>query len=432
MTPDDLPPFGLRGWAAQDIADPYPVYRRYRQTSPVHRVPGPPGEPDTHYVFGYDEVVRVLTGAAFGRSAEVAADAASSGTVTTARSAGPLPPGPHHALRTMIQNWLVFLDPPRHTTLRSLLSREFTPKVVLGLRARMRQLADELLAELRGREVADLVEEFAAPYPVMVICELLGVPRCHRDWLRERSVRLQEASSSRAGGGGYGRADTAARELGAFFREQAAWCRGGTGTDLISLLVRGPAASAPLTDDEIAATCVHLLTAGHETTTHALSKSALALLRRPDTLAALRATPVLPAGAVDELVRFDSPVQAVSRWAYRDVSLAGHDVRRGAKLVLLLGSANRDPGRFPEPDTLDVHRTPDRHLGFGLGIHYCLGAALARAEVEIGLGALLDFLPEAALTDEPVRYADDLIFHGPARLMLRTGRRGTAALPAPG
>ncbi|MYW04187.1 cytochrome P450, partial [Streptomyces sp. SID3343] len=226
MKPDELPPFGLRGWAAEDLADPYPVYRRYRERSSVHRVPGPPGEPDTHYVFGYDDVVTVLTGSGFGRSAEVASSIAATGGANTAPPSAPVPAGPHHALRTMIQNWLVFLDPPRHTTLRSLLSREFTPRVVLGLRERMKEIADELLADLRGREVVDLVEEFAAPYPVMVICELLGVPRCHRDWLRERSVRLQEASSSRAagsGGPGRTRADTAARELGAFFREQAAW-----------------------------------------------------------------------------------------------------------------------------------------------------------------------------------------------------------------
>ncbi|MGC0417973.1 cytochrome P450 [Embleya sp. AB8] len=420
MPDEDLPPFGLRGWPAADLADPYPVYRRYRERAPVHRVPGPPGEPDTHYVFGYDEVVKVLADPRFGRNADVAAASPGADPARLPRAA---PMSRYHALDTMIRNWLVFLDPPRHTTVRSLLSREFTPRAVVGLRERMREIADELIVGLRRADVVDLVEEFAAPYPVMVVCELLGVPRRHRAWLRERSLRLQEASSARGGGhGGYARADTAAADLAAFFRELADLRRGGTGDDLISLLVRGPRESGPLSDDEIASNCVHLLTAGHETTTHALTKSVLALLERPDTLAGLRASRPLPTAAVDELVRFDSPVQTLSRWAYRDVSLGGSDIRGGARVVVVLGSANRDPRRFTDPDLLDVSRAPDRHLGFGLGIHYCLGAALARAEVEIGLGALLEFLPDVVRTDDPVPYPDDLIFHGPARVLLRTAQ----------
>ncbi|MFD7105984.1 cytochrome P450 [Streptomyces celluloflavus] len=428
MPTDDLPPFGLRGWPAAALADPYPVYLRYREKSPVHYVPGPPDEPGTHYVFGYDQVAEALSSQRFGRSAAAAAGVAA-----------PRPAGRHQALHTMIANWLVFLDPPRHTALRSRLSAEFTPKVVLGLRARIRDIAGELLAGLRRKDVADLVAEFAAPFPVLVICELLGIPGEHRGWLRERSVRLQEASTSRAGAGpdGYARAGTAARELRDFFGNQIRQRRDGPTADLISLLVREPGPlpdrasgpGGPLSDDEIAATCVHLLTAGHETTTHTLAKSVLALLDRPGTLAELCASPSLLPGAVHELVRFDSPVQAVSRWAYQDVTLGRHCIRRGSKVMLLLGSANRDPRHFARPDVLDIHRPPDRHLGFGLGIHYCLGAALARAEVEIGLAAMLEFLPDARLAGRPVPYADDLVFHGPAQLWLRTGGRSGRAGP---
>ncbi|MFJ3713879.1 cytochrome P450 [Streptomyces sp. NPDC090053] len=420
---EELPPFDLRGWPAEAIADPYPVYLRYRARSPVHHVPGLPGEPDTYYVFGYDEVVQVLTSPRFGRSADAAntePSVASSGCPTA-----PRPADRHETLRTMLRNWLVFLDPPRHTTLRALLSKEFTPRIVLGLRERMQEIARELLAEMRRKEVVDLVAEFTAPFPVMVICELLGVERRHCDWLRELSVQLQEASTSRAGSGtdGLVRADAAARQLVEFFRDHARRRHGGDAEDLVSLLVRAGEHGEPLTDDEIAATCVHLLTAGHETTTHALAKSALALLDRPDTLAELCTAEQLLPGAVQELVRFDPPVQAVSRWAYQEEALGGHRIRRGAKIVLMLGSANRDACHFPHPDVLDVHRPPDRHLGFGLGIHFCLGAALARTEVETGLAALLEFLPGASPTGPGVRYTDDLVFHGPAELWLDTGAR---------
>ncbi|WP_200303562.1 cytochrome P450 [Streptomyces adelaidensis] len=404
-----LPPFDLKGWSAEDVADPYPVYRRYREASPVHRGADATGH-DTFYVFGHDEVTEVLSGQAYGRSARVAQKGSPSPPTMV--------PSDRVALRSLVENWLVFLDPPRHTELRSLLNVEFSPRVVSNLRDRITEIATGLLTAMAGAREIDLLESFSAPLPILVISELLGVPREDWDWMRDRAVALQEASSSRAAvrADAYQVADTAARELTVYFGELAARRRAGDGDDLVSLLVRAQTRGGPLSDDEIVATCVHLMTAGHETTTNVLGKSVLALATRPQELARLRAVRRIPAAAVEELVRFDSPVQSVSRWAYRDERLAGHDIPRGSKIVAMLGAANRDPARFATPDTLVLDRPAGRNIGFGLGIHYCLGATLARAEIEIGVGLLLQALGEFTVTS--VDYAHDMVFHGPSRLML--------------
>ncbi|RDG38276.1 cytochrome P450 [Streptomyces corynorhini] len=407
-----LPRFDLKGWDREDIAHPYPVYRRYRESAPVHRGASGAGGPETFYVFSYDEVVRVLSSTRFGRDARVASGDA---------DAVPVPvPAEYRALRAVVENWLVFLDPPRHTELRSLLASEFSPSVVAGLRPRIARIAHELLERLAPHRAPDLVEGFAAPFPVLVISELLGIPREHHAWLRENAVALQEASTtrSRGGTGGYPGAEAAAREFAGYFRREVRARRGDDRGDLLTLLVRARDGGAPLTVDGIVGTCVHLLTAGHETTTNFLAKAVLALRARPHLLDELRTAPELPPGTVEELLRHDPPVQAVTRWAYDDTRVGDHEVARGSRVVALLGSANRDPARFPRPDVLDVRRPADRHLGFGLGIHYCLGATLARAEAEIGLKALLNGLPWLGEGGQQVDYADDMVFHGPTRLVL--------------
>ncbi|MGH3752209.1 MAG: cytochrome P450 [Pseudonocardiaceae bacterium] len=415
MAQQELRRFDVTGWAPEDVANPYPVYQRYRDNDPVHWSPATAASTGSWYVFGYDDVASVLSSQHFGRNSHVAraGDAAAPALV----------PASYDSLRRIVQNWLVFMDPPQHTELRSLVNKEFSPKVVTALRTRIKDIATALLAEQRGKSVIELVDGFAAPFPILVISELLGVPEDLCGWFRECAVSLQEASTARAGrdADGYRRAEAAAQELAGYFRQQAQRRRGEDHHNLVSLLVRARDRGEPLTDDEIVGTCVHLLTAGHETTTNVICKSVLALLGNPDVLHELRAHPGLMRTAVDELVRYDSPVQMVTRWAYRDEVLHGRDIHRGDKVVLVLGSANRDPLQFPDPDALCLDRGTSRHCGFGFGIHYCLGANLARAEAEIGLTTLLENLPQLSLTGEPVQYADDMVFHGPARLVLRTG-----------
>ncbi|MFI9115456.1 cytochrome P450 [Streptomyces venezuelae] len=399
-----------------DLADPYPVYRRYREAGSVH--PGRPTDragPTTWYVFGYAEVARVLTDRGFGRASPSAA------------SAAPIPEG-YGTLRRIVENWLVFLDPPRHTRLRAQVAPPLSAPAVRALRPRVREIAEELVRPLARRPVVELVEGFAAPFPLLVVAGLLGVDPGRWPWFREEALALQRSGGTRGdrSPAALARADRAAAHLDAYFRAELAARRSEDRGDLLSALAAAGAEDPSLGTTALTSTCVHLLTAGHETTTGLLGKAVLALLSRPEVAEELRADPGLLPNAVDEFLRHDPPVQMVTRWARRDAELAGRAVRRGDRVQLVLGSAHRDPARFPDPDRLDIRRDTGRHCAFGLGIHYCVGAALARAEAEIGLGLLLERLPALRTGARPrveVEYAPDWVFHGPSRLTLTSRER---------
>ncbi|MEU7524290.1 cytochrome P450 [Saccharothrix sp. NPDC042600] len=414
MTARRLPPFAPAGWPVERVADPYPVYRRYRERDPVHRGAGLPGTATAWYAFRHADVVRVLGDDGFGRSAHAV-------THADGRTVPPVPPG-YDRLSRVVANWLVFMDPPKHRRLRMLLAPRFGRDSVRALRPRVAAIAFKLVRALREQPVFDLVDAFAAPLPLLVIAEVLGLPASDVPWLRGRAVALQEAGTTQVGRGAdaYARADHAASQLTDYFLGEGARRRRSGGDDLIAVLARG---EGRLSEDEFTGTCIHLLTAGHETTTNLIGKSVLALLANPGALGAGRA---LPVGAVDELIRYDAPVQMVTRWAYRDTVLGERTVRRGDKVVLVLGSANRDPRRFRDPDVLRLDRRPAGHCGFGMGIHYCLGALLAKAEAQIGLDALAqEGLLTGGLAARPV-FGADLVFHGPTHLLLRAGPRGGA------
>ncbi|BAX98762.1 polyketide biosynthesis cytochrome P450 PksS [Mycobacteroides stephanolepidis] len=398
-----LPPFSLTGWAAADVANPYPVYRRYREVAAVHR-----GTDGTHYLLGYYDVAKALSSRSFGRRAAAAGHPGTAGLV----------PDECVALRNMVENWLVFLDPPRHTELKSVLAGRFSPAVVAGLRQRIAEIAASLLSRCVQESEFDLVQAFSAPLPILVISELLGVPASDWKWLRDRVKAIQSVSSSRrftSGAEVFRLADVAAAELSDYFVSQAGERRRAPKDDLVSLM----ASDGALSSNEIASSCVHLMSAGHETTTNILGKAVLALGADRRVLSMLRASGSVPISAVEELVRFDGPVQSVTRWAYRDVCVAGRDIARGTRVVAVLGAANRDPARFPDPDVLRLDRGAGCGVGFGQGIHYCLGAALARVEIEIGLDLLLDILGE--FTVDKVEYPCDMVFHGPSSLVLCRG-----------
>ncbi|GHF26683.1 cytochrome P450 [Streptomyces mashuensis] len=402
-----LPPFRTED---VDVRDPYPLYRRYREADPVH------GSGRAWTLFRHADVAHVLTSRAYGRG------------TPTAR----LPEDCPHLRRTTA-NWMVFMDPPRHTRVRSLVARSFTPRMVEGLRPRIRRLAAGLVAALAEEETADLVAGFCAPFPILVISELLGMPAEDRPWFRERAVGLQQATSSRVARspGAFAAAEAAARDLDAYFRAELDRRRSSketpadadpATTDLIAEMLRAEE-DEPLGDDTLVGTCIHLLTAGHETTTNLVGKGLLALLANPGQLALLRARPELAPGAVEELVRYDSPVQMISRWAREDDEVGGRKIPGGSHVTLVLGSANRDPAYVTAPDRLDIRRDARRHAGFGMGAHYCLGAPLARVEAEEAFTELLRSLPWLTVAEGPdaVRYADDLVFHGPERLLVRPG-----------
>ncbi len=289
-------------------------------------------------------------------------------------------------------------EPPRHTRLRRLVQAAFARGHVERLRAPIQQMADSLLDDVADRGECDLLADFAAPLPVAVIAELLGVPESDRHLLRPWSnamVKMYEYDRPPA-------LEMAARracaEFDAYLRELAAARRAEPRDDLVSGLV----AAEGLSEDELVANCVLLLNAGHEASVNVLGNGLLGLFRHPGELARLRSdVDGLLSTAVEELIRYDAPLQLFERTAYEDIEIGGVSIRSGQKIAALLGSANRDPAVFAEPARPDVGRDPNPHLGFGAGIHFCLGAPLARLELSVSVPTLLRRLPQMELAEQP-------------------------------
>jgi cytochrome P450 len=312
------------------------------------------------------------------------------------------------------RNAILEMEPPSHTRLRRLISTAFARGHVERLRPWVEDLAgrlvDELVERSGGSEPVDVLSGMAEQLPVDVIAELLGVPEADRPLLRPWSnaiVKMYE----------YGRttaveeaSERAADEFVAYLRELAADRRRHPGEDLVSSLVSIRDADGDrLTEDELVTTCILLLNAGHEATVNVTGNGLLALLRSPDQLARLRADRGLLPTAIEELLRFDSPLQLFERTATADVEIGGVTVREGQKVAALLGAANRDPAVFADPDTLDVGRADNPHTSFGAGVHFCIGAPLARVELQASFGALLDRTARLELGGEPVRRPEFVI-----------------------
>jgi pimeloyl-[acyl-carrier protein] synthase len=296
---------------------------------------------------------------------------------------------------------LLFMDAPDHARVRGLVSKAFTPRAVEQLRPRIAELADELLTPLRDVGSFDVINDFAFPLPVTVICELLGVPAADRDLFRQQTREMAAVLDLDATPEQFGRAAGAALTFTAYLVPMFEKRRRAPETDLISALVAAEEVGDQLGTDELLSTVLLLLIAGHETTMNLIGNGLLALLRHPTQLALLRTQPDLMPSAVEELLRYDSPVRRATRVALQDAVVDGQSVRPGERVIAMLDAANHDPTVFALPDTLDITRDAHRHVTFGAGAHYCLGAALARAEAQIALDALIA-LPELELAvDEP-------------------------------
>ena len=294
-------------------------------------------------------------------------------------------------------------EPPDHTRLRGLVAKAFNRGHIERLRPGVQALADELLDRIDGAGRFDVLADYAEPLPVAVIAELLGVPASDRHLLRPWSqaiVRMYEYGRGRAVEEA---AVAASREFAAYMRELAAERRAAPRDDLVSHLVAVEERGQRLTADELVASAILLLNAGHEASVNAFGNGIVALLEHPDQLARLRTDPALVEPAVEEMIRFDSPLQLFERTAKAPVQIADVTIPAGRKVAALLGAANRDPAAFPDPDRLDVGRRPNPHLGFGAGLHHCLGAPLARMELQLSLPALLRRFPSLELAEQPVR-----------------------------
>jgi cytochrome P450 len=313
---------------------------------------------------------------------------------------------------------MVFSDPPDHTRLRGLVQKAFTPRRVHELRPRVEAIVARLLP---GDGELEVIGDLAHPLPFIVIAELLGVPapdhEQFRAWAGDLALVLEPVQSDER----RARALAGSAALGEYLRPQFAARREEPRDDLLTALVQAELRGDRLSESELGANVVQLLIAGHETTQNLIANGLWALLRHPDQLARLRDDPALVPAGVEELLRYDSPVQFATRVALTDVEIDGVVVPRGARVMILLGAANRDPARFADPDALDVARADAGHLAFGHGPHFCLGNALARLEAEVALGALVR-LPGLRLADgAPPAYRDTAMLRGLRELRVRCG-----------
>ncbi|HEU4561360.1 MAG TPA: cytochrome P450 [Longimicrobium sp.] len=367
-------------------ANPYPTYARLREEAPVFRAKLG-FRRWAWLVAGYDDVAALLRDARFAKDPLNVREPGGRATV----------PWVPALLRPLTRNMLD-LDAPDHTRLRALVQKAFTPRLVEGLRPRIETLVGELLAKARRSGRAELIADLALPLPLTVISELLGVPAADRPRFHQWSERILSGSP----GIGALRLLPAVRSLLRFLRKLFAERRAEPRDDLITALVQAEEAGDRLSEDELLGMVFLLLAAGHETTVNLIGSGVLALLQHPAELGRLRRDPALIGSAVEELVRFTSPVEvATERYAREDVVIAGVPIRRGEMVLGVIGSANRDHAHFAAPDTLDVAREPNRHLGFGLGAHYCLGAPLARLETRIAISSLLEQAPDLRLAVRP-------------------------------
>jgi len=374
-------------------AEPWALYRQLRETHPVHRTG-----------FAAWTIARYRDVAALARHPHVSVEEA---------NASAFPEPPETPFSRLMGQTMLFRDAPDHDRLRRLVARAFTPRRIEELRPRVEVLVAKRLDDLIPRGEADLLAKLAYPLPVDVICELLGIPEDDRrlfpPWAKALAARLdvepmRTPTTNRLG-------DVATMELSTYLESLLTDPRRRIGGGLIDGLVEAEEAGERLNHAEVIATCALLLMAGHETTANLIGNGVLALLRQPDQLAELRCGNIAMDSAVEELLRYDGPVQLTQRIALADVDLDGITIPAGELIVLLVGAANRDPEVFDEPDRLDLAREPNHHLAFSSGIHACLGASLARMETGIVLDQLLTRLPGLRLANQP-RWRDTFVLRG--------------------
>lgn len=369
--------------SADVIADPYPHYHRLRTLDPVHR------SPLGFFVASrHADVSFVLREKCFGKDFI--------GRMT--RRFGPQVLD-EPVYRSMSQ-WMLQMDPPDHTRLRGLVVKAFTARRVEDMRPRIQNIVDQTLDRLEPRGQMDVMADFALRLPVTVICDMLGIPEEDHEMIfsgaRGGGRLLDPVPLSRAE---IDRANTNNLATAAYFHSLFELRRREPGDDLTSQLVHAEQEGHKLTNQELTATVMLLFGAGHETTVNLIGNGLLALHRNPHQLWLLKECPALIPNAIDELLRYDSSVQMTGRTALKDVSVGGVDVANGETVMCLLGAANRDPAVYPDPDRLDITRPSIRPMSFGGGIHFCLGAQLARIEGAIAIATLLRRLPDLKLDD---------------------------------
>jgi cytochrome P450 len=366
-------------------ANPFPCYSRLRSESPVSRVTLLSKE-KAWLVTRYDDVAMVLKDERFAKDTWNALTREQSDNQSWFRKL---------KLYKSLQRNMLNLDPPDHTRLRGLVGKAFTPRLIERMRQRVQAIADELLNNVQGRSRMDLIRDYALPLPATMIAEMLGVPVEDRHKFHRWSNAMMSTTSNWRMAKGILNVAAFMRYIRKIIKKR----RTDPQDDLVSALVQAEEAGDKLSEDELVAMVILLLLAGHETTVNLIGNGMLALLEHSDQLEKLRSNSELIKPAVEELLRFTSPVDmATERYARGDVTIASVTIPRGEMVFAVIASANRDERQFPDPDSLDITREPNKHLSFGLGNHFCLGASLARLEAQVAIGTLLRRIPELRLS----------------------------------
>ena len=389
------------------FADPYPTYHALRDEGPVYR------EGHTWMVTRHAHIKAVAHDPRLLK-----------GPVTQALVAG-LPPAVRVAAAPFsdsIANNMLRVDPPDHTRLRSLVSKAFTPRTVKTLRPRIERLVADLLDAVEPSGGMDIIRDLAYPLPAIVIMEMLGIPSEDRDRFKTWSDDQMAFLGGRFAGDPLEparRASESTLAMGGYLRSLIEARRNAPRADLVTAMVAVDERGERLTEQELVATAALLLVAGHETTTHLIGNGLLALLRHPSQWQRLQQEPALMPSAVEELLRYDGPIQFVNRVAGSNVAIGGITIAAGETLMLMLAAANRDPAQFPEPDRLEITRQPNDHLAFGFDRHFCLGAHLARVEAQIALHELLTRFPNLTLASESLEWQPNPLIRGLRSLPVR-------------
>lgn len=379
--------------------NPYPFYDEMLAAAPILYWP----EGNMWLFTRYDDVNTLLRDKRLGRTMDHIVSRTERGIPPVSEAEAPFHKLSEHSMFDK--------EPPDHTRLRSLVHKVFTPRRVENLRGRIQAITDDLLDKVRAQGRMDILEDFAVPLPVTVIAELLGVPEADRHLLRPWSrdiVAMYELDHTDEQAR---RAVNAAIEFSDYLRVLAQARRRSPQDDLITALALVEEAGDQLTEDELISTCVLLLNAGHEATVNVIGNGMWALIQHPSQMAVLGDNPALINSAVEEMMRYDTPLQLFRRWVLGDIEYKGFAFKQGTEVALMFGAANRDGERFPNPHQFDVAREDNVHISFGGGIHYCLGAPLARLELQIAIAALLR-LPNLRLEREPPQYRNAYVIRG--------------------
>jgi cytochrome P450 len=389
------------------VANPYPAYKRLRADHPVRY-----DEATDHWLVSrYVDVNALLRDRRFGRTYL---------HVATHEEMGRPPDPPRlDPFWHLVRSGILDMEPPDHTRVRALVSKAFTPRTVERLTPSVEAIVLRLVERVRGTGEFDLIGAVAEPLPVEIIAEMLGIPESDRRHLRPWSAEICLMYELNPPEEYERRAVAASVEFTGYLRELSRERRRQPKDDLITRLTQVLDEGRALTEDELIGTCVLLLNAGHEATVNATGNGWWALFRNPEQLDRLRSDHSLIPRAVEELLRFDTPLQMFERWALDDVEVHGHRIPRGAELGLLFGSANRDPAVFDDPDALDLGREHNPHVTFGAGIHFCLGAPLARVELQTSMRTILEQMPRMELVEEP-RWKPGYILRGLHELRVRS------------